>query len=667
MLLKYVNTDKGRGRAWIRSSLNEHSLERYIHNLISDRSSLSKSYENWAFLRDDERASMLPTMASGLSSILFAITIDKTSLNDSSNIRENTMANSESKEIIASKKSENEVTNAKVESPAEIVLNNNLTQENKSNSSSSKKKKRKKPSQIVIFDKDELRSTRPVTKPHGVLAATDQTDGIHSEAIEAEEDNLDNQISLGEEAGDAFESSLLEIRGDDSSLINTEDTNEGATTPENTSQSIIYDSINLENSCDINIHSKETTLQEKVKHGFDAVKKRSRNSSIVSALNPMEANTDEEVSDIYTVKENKKEGSDSNSNLSFESSNTETASWDGKEGNIEDENKTPPKLTPMKNSNVGALIPIGSISLTNGLIINRDQLPIEDEIMSDDSISIKSLEEDTDYATACNSVAGSNIVSPIPHLSNKDSMYLNDANEGKGFRPVDLSTPLRLNQLNLSSGHSGFFSASASTAASSIKGGSANSRASSQIATISREEMKQALLSVMSRKDELQEQCISLKKLLDLEVEKSEALKEEIELNKRRADEVRCKQEAKINSLSRENELLKHQLKKYVSAVMKLRDGPQAYETLAKLEGDKNENNGDNKYVDYHYEASEFEKKLIQVAEMHGELLEFNEHLQKTLQAKDAIIRRLRDELVDVRGPLPGNITIRIISTNSLL
>ena len=147
-------------------------------------------------------------------------------------------------------------------------------------------------------------------------------------------------------------------------------------------------------------------------------------------------------------------------------------------------------------------------------------------------------------------------------------------------------------------------------------------------------------------------------KLLDLEVEKSESLKEEIELNKRKADEVRHKQEAKINSLSRENELLKHQLKKYVSAVMKLRDGPQAYETLAKLEGDKHENNGDNKYVDYHFEASEFEKKLIQVAEMHGELLEFNEHLQRVLQSKDAIIRRLRDELIDVRGPLPGKLWV---------
>ena len=63
------------------------------------------------------------------------------------------MANSESKEIIASKKSENEVTNAKVESPAEIVLNNNLTQDNKSNSSNSKKKKRKndkKPCQLFL-------------------------------------------------------------------------------------------------------------------------------------------------------------------------------------------------------------------------------------------------------------------------------------------------------------------------------------------------------------------------------------------------------------------------------------------------------------------------------------------------------------------------------------
>ena len=89
----------------------------------------------------------------------------------------------------------------------------------------------------------------------------------------------------------------------------------------------------------------------------------------------------------------------------------------------------------------------------------------------------------------------------------------------------------------------------------------------------------------------------------------------------------------------------------------------QAYETLAKLEGRNNKtvspsqeepkrlssggpgngseatNGASNSgivngsvhsisYVDYHFEASEYEKKLVQVAEMHGELLEFNEHLQ---------------------------------------
>ena len=61
----------------------------------------------------------------------------------------------------------------------------------------------------------------------------------------------------------------------------------------------------------------------------------------------------------------------------------------------------------------------------------------------------------------------------------------------------------------------------------------------------------------------------------------------------------------------------------------------------------------------------------LEVAEMHGELLEFNENLQKTVQVctweiflppgliivickmKDAALIRLREELVRVRGPLP--------------
>ena len=188
--------------------------------------------------------------------------------------------------------------------------------------------------------------------------------------------------------------------------------------------------------------------------------------------------------------------------------------------------------------------------------------------------------------------------------------------------------------------------------------------ASAQNSTLSREDLKQALLSVMERKEELQEQCHSMKKLLEQESASNAGLKQELIESTRKAKETTDKMQARINSISRENELLKHQLKKYVGAVQKLRDGPQAHETLAHLEGQ--ENKKADKYVDYHFEASEYEKKLIQVAEMHGELLEFNEHLQKLLHSKDGLIKRLRHELVDLRGPLPDeedqDDTISIIS-----
>ena len=39
----------------------------------------------------------------------------------------------------------------------------------------------------------------------------------------------------------------------------------------------------------------------------------------------------------------------------------------------------------------------------------------------------------------------------------------------------------------------------------------------------------------------------------------------------------------------------------------------QAYETLARLESQNESKEINSKYVDYHFEASEYEKKLIQV------------------------------------------------------
>uniref|UniRef100_A0A672JYE8 Sorting nexin 29 n=1 Tax=Sinocyclocheilus grahami TaxID=75366 RepID=A0A672JYE8_SINGR len=79
--LQNITSEQGRGRAWLRCALNEHSLERYLLMLLADHARLSAFYEDWAFVLDEERASMLPTMAAGLNSILFAINIDNTDLN----------------------------------------------------------------------------------------------------------------------------------------------------------------------------------------------------------------------------------------------------------------------------------------------------------------------------------------------------------------------------------------------------------------------------------------------------------------------------------------------------------------------------------------------------------------------------------------------------------
>lgn len=38
--LRHISSELGRGRAWLRCALNEHSLERYLHTLLADRQRL---------------------------------------------------------------------------------------------------------------------------------------------------------------------------------------------------------------------------------------------------------------------------------------------------------------------------------------------------------------------------------------------------------------------------------------------------------------------------------------------------------------------------------------------------------------------------------------------------------------------------------------------------
>lgn len=82
-VLKKVQSDYGRGRAWLRAVLNERSLERHLHAIINT-DTLSPFYEEWAFLLDQERSAVLPNVAAGLGTILFAIRIDNEELDNTS-------------------------------------------------------------------------------------------------------------------------------------------------------------------------------------------------------------------------------------------------------------------------------------------------------------------------------------------------------------------------------------------------------------------------------------------------------------------------------------------------------------------------------------------------------------------------------------------------------
>lgn len=78
--------------------------------------------------------------------------------------------------------------------------------------------------------------------------------------------------------------------------------------------------------------------------------------------------------------------------------------------------------------------------------------------------------------------------------------------------------------------------------------------------------------------------------------------------------------ELQLQALNRENELLRQQLRKYVTAVQMLR-----------RDSDSTTVSEEDPSLDYHGEAQQYQEKLIQVAEMHAELMEFNARLTMQL------------------------------------
>uniref|UniRef100_A0A8C8YRD3 Sorting nexin 29 n=1 Tax=Prolemur simus TaxID=1328070 RepID=A0A8C8YRD3_PROSS len=151
----------------------------------------------------------------------------------------------------------------------------------------------------------------------------------------------------------------------------------------------------------------------------------------------------------------------------------------------------------------------------------------------------------------------------------------------------------------------------------------------------------------------------SLRNLLDGEMEHSAALRQEVDTLKKKVAEQEERHGMKVQALARENEVLKVQLKKYVGAVQMLKREGQTAEAVPNLWSvDGEVTVTEQKPGEVAEElASSYERKLIEVAEMHGELIEFNERLHRALVAKEALVSQMRQELIDLRGPVPGDLS----------
>ena len=440
--LRSVHTDAGRGRAWLRSALNEQSLEKYFNILLGDEIRLREFYDDWSFMRDTDRTSLLPTMASSLCSIRFALKIDHPDLNgDDSSISASltSLLPSSLKPATA----EGEATVAE-EAPQEVIIDTSRLRT---------KKKKKVKSHVAAIN--EARDKHE-----------EETDTDHSTV------NISSPFQAADKDTEQLTAKLNKLLG--AKVSETREVIDNI--------DIVYDAVDLGNAS---------------------------------------VNTDDDQHDFYTGPVTPAPAVTNKSVVNTDS------------------------LTPVTNKSIGALFPV---------LTSRASILSEDQ--AEDTLSNTTIIDDADYAV---------------HPNTKTPTKCEDV--------VSV----------------------ASVETESVMSGS----------SIKQSDLKHALLSVMEKKNDLEEQVTAIKKLLDQEINHVAEAKQELNDIKQIHKEKLEKLEARNSILARENELLKHQLKKYVGAVQKLRDGPQAYETLAQLEGIREHEN--KKYIDYHYEASEYEKKLIQV------------------------------------------------------
>ncbi|KAL9955431.1 hypothetical protein ACROYT_G036758 [Oculina patagonica] len=768
LALEKATTDAGRGRAWLRSALNEHSLERFFHNMLGDKTLISHFYEKEAFFMDEERASMLPMIAAGLSPILFALTVDSEELNIAPvmTINKDMFSN-----ILPS------FPQKPVVEPAP-VYSAELTDESKQEKKRKKKKKKKKRSHCVY------RRGRSSSYPGNITVVsegfTEKRSHVNGQEILFTE--ITKSISLPD---NSVVENIAETTSKDSknSSFDLEDFLENVTVkPRYDTVGVgVQETITGEDSGNFVFNAEDLFLkqpkvdsEERTSLQFQNATKNDNNKAISSgsptaleaAYEPMRqiqgdiTTNERDFLENPNVSEGKSCGTSFSNTKQYISQGREvlpqreqnldsfhvyslTKNESSNESNFSMAQMQAPTVVEKRTSDIKAAnesqgsTPV-NLEHCHKVDVKEDfssaqksqdfrQSPSGKAFQQNRTENREELEENDfrndlyDYeagTTSPGSQSGTNdsSIEPVVLLDSGEPLVpLSEGGEtaktgaqSTFYCAPDVSTENDRDSLSSTSwsyiedgeefseqkddslpSNRSAMSSDASAAAAALaacsdaqRGMDSMSRGfvaierttrdqsgqrdySSQHDGMSTGELKQAIVSMMLRKDEIEEKNRNLQTELDEERHKSQQLSTETDALREELKEQENFNTAKIESLSRENELLKHQLKKYVGAVQALRSdlhgkSSEAVEVLSGIRQDDvlpplppERNTEQDRQSD---EAEEYKSKLIQVADLHGELLEFNERLHKQVNYYQYQVRRLREELVNLRGPLPEDL-----------
>ncbi|XP_053367004.1 sorting nexin-29 isoform X2 [Clarias gariepinus] len=543
--LRNIWSELGRGRAWLRCSLNEHSLERYLHMLLADRPRLSAFYEDWAFILDEERASMLPTMAAGLNSILFAINIDNTDLN------------------------------GQARTGASVSL---LLKESTQGMSSLWKESAQGVSTLLreigtataVVPGFAPRSDCP-SDPLPVLPRSTSADsGLRKERRRKKK--ITNIISF-----------------DDDLDVGAEDEDEGCVGVTRSLRKSTTGDVNSEEALET---CESPPLQNGLpepEHGIISWAETPPQNGILLDTKSTDHDEDDEE-DFYSKSRPEPQEDHTTGEQVVIGSLSSVSTWSPR-----------PVITEADNDSTDILIPVSKVETYSPKV--------------DSSVETIGFHEQTESSSP---TTDTEKTKAEPEFSMESSLLPQNASVASVVSSPGLSDSMTMTEL------------------------------------------RQAIVAMMNRKDELTEQNMSLRSLLDGEMEHSSGLRLEVDSLKKKLADLEERHTAKVQALGRENEVLKVQLKKYVGAVQMLkREGNQSVDSLPMLRQCEGSAPAvqHRSVADVEELAASYERKLIEVAEMHGELIEFNERLYRSLMAKDNLIGQMRQELIDLRGPVPGDLS----------